>query len=362
MRRGLLWTALFAGWGARGNEVGASRMSRIGSRMAAGSIVAIAALLCAGGCKQSDPVQAELDPYSSFVSKTGDIGFPANFPSGFVFIGSWAVTGDGGVADIHSVYARPIDVVNFNETGRFLDGAVLVKEVTLAVGSKHTTGNAFWANETKTWFLMVKDANERFPSNPLWGDGWGWAEFDPATKKQISTNYQADCKGCHVPAMQSDWVYSYAYPALGPNAQATVPKDIIVGEPEAGAARHGGAVAQETGSDAVDVAQDTGSDVAAGKVTFEIYCSSCHSMTPGENGIGPSLAGVAGRKAGTSAGYAYSPAMSSSEVIWTAENLASHIEKPKELIPGNRMGGLFPRGVQDAKKRGEIVAYLLEAR
>ena len=107
MRRGLLWTALFAGWGARGNEVGASRMSRIGSRMAAGSIVAIAALLCAGGCKQSDPVQAELDPYSSFVSKTGDIGFPANFPSGFVFIGSWAVTGDGGVADIHSVYARP---------------------------------------------------------------------------------------------------------------------------------------------------------------------------------------------------------------------------------------------------------------
>ena len=73
MRRGLLWTALFAGWGARGNEVGASRMSRIGSRMAAGSIVAIAALLCAGGCKQSDPVQAGLDPYSSFVSKTVSI-------------------------------------------------------------------------------------------------------------------------------------------------------------------------------------------------------------------------------------------------------------------------------------------------
>lgn len=50
--------------------------------------------------------------------------------------------------------------------------------------------------------------------------------------------------------------------------------------------------------------------------------------------------------------------MSSSDVIWTPENLGKHLEKPKELIPGNRMGNLFPKGVQDAKQREDIVAYL----
>jgi len=54
--------------------------------------------------------------------------------------------------------------------------------------------------------------------------------------------------------------------------------------------------------------------------------------------------------------------MSNSEVIWTPENIAKHLEKPKELIPGNRMGNLFPGGVQDPRQRGDIVAYLQTVR
>jgi cytochrome c len=315
-------------------------------------IIAIGLLLFASGCKESDRARTGVDAYSSFVSEGGDINFPADFPNGYVFIGSWAVDSSDGVADIHSVYTRPVDVSNFKETGRFLDGAVLVKEVSATLGSTHTTGNAFWAHETKTWFLMIKDSKQRFPSNPLWGDGWGWARFDPNTKKQISTNYKVDCLGCHIPARQSDWVYTYAYPVLGPNGQATIPKDAVMGGRAEDTSGHGGVIA----------GQGAGSDVAAGKVAFGVNCAGCHSVTAGGVGVGPSLAGVVGRKAGTLPGYAYSPAMSTSEVIWTPENIAKHLEKPKELIPGNRMGNLFPRGVQDAKQRGDIVAYLQTVR
>lgn len=333
-------------------------MTTSASRTAGFIAIVIGVLLAANGCKQSDPVPtavpvpAAVDAYSSFVSKSGEMAFPTDFPNSYVFIGSWAVNGTTGVSEIHSVYARPIDVSNFKETGKFLDGAVLLKEVNSALGASHTTGNSSWAHETKTWFLMIKDSKQRFPSNPLWGDGWGWAEFDPATKKQISTSYKADCLGCHVPAKQSDWVYSYAYPALGPKGQTNIPKDTAAADRAADMPVH----------TSVSVPKEAGSDGVTGKRAFDVNCAACHSLTPGVTGIGPSLAGVLGRKAGTSPGYEYSPAMLSSEVIWTVENISKHIEKPKELIPGNRMGGLFPRGVQDAKQREDIVAYLQTAK
>ncbi|HXE03450.1 MAG TPA: c-type cytochrome, partial [Methyloceanibacter sp.] len=35
-------------------------------------------------------------------------------------------------------------------------------------------------------------------------------------------------------------------------------------------------------------------DVSAGQEIYQAQCSACHSNQPGVNGIGPSLAGVAG--------------------------------------------------------------------
>ncbi|MBY0371345.1 cytochrome P460 family protein [bacterium] len=307
----------------------------------------IGLLMSASGCQQADGKPVAAKPYSSFVSENGNINFPVDFPNGYVFIGSWAVNGSVGVSEIHAVYTRPEDVSAFKEVGKFPDGAVLVKEVSATLGSAHTTGNASWAHESKTWFLMIKDSKQRFPTNPLWGDGWGWAQFDPATKKQISTNYKTDCIGCHVPVKNSDWVYTYAYPPLGPKGQATVPKDAVGGEHAQVKPESGGVV----------VAQSAGGEVAAGKLLFGVNCASCHSVAADKVGIGPSLAGVIGRKAGTARGFEYSAAMSKSEVIWTSENIDKHIENPRQLIPGNRMGNLFP-GMQDAKQRGDIVAFL----
>lgn len=316
-------------------------------------VVASTFLLGVSACKEAAPVSVEPDPYSQMVSADGAISFPADFPNGFTFIGSWAVAGDEGVADIHSVYARPSDVEAFKQAGKFPDGAVLIKEVSSTRGATHTTGEAFWPDQTKTWFMMIKDTNGRFKSNPLWGDGWGWAQFDPTdTTRQIATDYKTDCQACHTPVKDSDWIYTYAYPALGPKGQVNIPDDATPGTMAEGAAGH------RTGAAAASDPAAGRGDVAAGKIAFEATCTACHSTTPGQAGIGPSLAGVAGRKAGTGPGYQYSQQIIDSGISWTPENLARHLEAPKDFIPGNRMGNLFPNGVADSKQRNDIVAYL----
>ena len=61
---------------------------------------------------------------------------------------------------------------------------------------------------------MIKDTQDRYPDNPLWGDGWGWALFQPGKEGNVATNYKTDCLGCHIPAKDTDWVYIEAYPTL----------------------------------------------------------------------------------------------------------------------------------------------------
>ena len=53
----------------------------------------------------------------------------------------------------------------------------------------------------------------------------------------------------------------------------------------------------------------------AGEKIFA-HCAPCHSTKPGENKVGPSLAGVFGRKSGTEPGYSYSSAVKGLNVTW----------------------------------------------
>ncbi len=94
--------------------------------------------------------------------------------------------------------------------------------------------------------------------------------------------------------------------------------------------------------------------VAAGQKEFSA-CKMCHSIQPGKAGIGPSLYGVVGRKAGSVAGFSYSKAMTASGLTWDAATLDAYLAAPQAKVPGNRM----PYGGQkDATKRQAIIAYL----
>lgn len=99
-------------------------------------------------------------------------------------------------------------------------------------------------------------------------------------------------------------------------------------------------------------------DANRGQKLFE-ECAACHSPDrTAADTIGPTLYGVAGRRAGEGTEFRYSPAMKRSGITWTRESLNDFVADPQKLVPGNRMPY---SGMPDAKSRADLVAYLLGA-
>ena len=96
-------------------------------------------------------------------------------------------------------------------------------------------------------------------------------------------------------------------------------------------------------------------DAEAGESVFK-QCMACHKIGEGaENGVGPELNGLDGRKSGTAAGYNYSDANKNSGITWSGAEFKKYIKDPRGVIPGTKM--FFP-GVKDDKKVNDLWAYL----
>jgi Cytochrome P460 len=151
------------------------------------------------------------------VDTNGNLHVPKAYRTTYQSLGSWAVAADQGQGskELHVVYASPGTIAAYGESGRFPDGAVLVKEVFHAATGKMTTGTVSRADTLKGWFVMMRDSKGSHVGNKLWGDGWGWSWFDAANpSRTTSTDYKIDCQPCHVPARASDWIYVSGYPPL----------------------------------------------------------------------------------------------------------------------------------------------------
>jgi cytochrome c len=92
---------------------------------------------------------------------------------------------------------------------------------------------------------------------------------------------------------------------------------------------------------------------AAGQQVFA-RCAACHSTRPGENKIGPSLAGVVGRKSGTEPGYDYSPALKAANISWDEHSLDKFLANPAADVHGTKMFITVP----NAADRRNVIAYL----
>lgn len=123
---------------------------------------------------------------------------------------------DEGAKELHIVYTQPESVDAYRRTGTFPDGAVLIKDVFATRTESLTTGTSSYAEALIGRFIMVKDQTDSHAgASPLWGDGWGWAFYEGAdTETTVTTDYQADCLGCHEPARDQDLVYVQGYPIL----------------------------------------------------------------------------------------------------------------------------------------------------
>lgn len=97
----------------------------------------------------------------------------------------------------------------------------------------------------------------------------------------------------------------------------------------------------------------TTADAVAGRAVFE-QCAACHSID-GNTGVGPTLRGVVGRKAGTVPGFRYSRAMKSATLAWDEKTLDGYLADPQKVVPGN----LMPfSGLPDEKQRADLIGYL----
>ena len=95
-------------------------------------------------------------------------------------------------------------------------------------------------------------------------------------------------------------------------------------------------------------------DPGQGRQVFK-KCQACHSTEPGKNLLGPSLAGVLGRKSGSEPDYNYSSAMKGADLVWNPVTLDAYLNDPQEKVPGNKMP--FP-GLKTSDDRRDVIAYL----
>jgi cytochrome c len=93
----------------------------------------------------------------------------------------------------------------------------------------------------------------------------------------------------------------------------------------------------------------------AGEAVFKKNCAICHTTEAGKNKIGPSLAGVVGRKAGTAPNFMYSNANKTSNVTWDEPTLETYLEAPTKFVPGTKM--VFA-GLKNPDDRKAVIAFL----
>jgi cytochrome c len=107
----------------------------------------------------------------------------------------------------------------------------------------------------------------------------------------------------------------------------------------------------------VSAAPVRGETASAAPEAFNNNCRTCHSAKEGDNRLGPSLAKVIGRKAGTAPGYSnYSQGLKSSGINWDEATLDKFIANPDAVVPNNNMKPF--KGVSDAAVRAKIIAFL----
>ena len=104
----------------------------------------------------------------------------------------------------------------------------------------------------------------------------------------------------------------------------------------------------------------TGSQALAdnGEKLFK-KCTACHSATAGKHKMGPSLAGVFGRKAGTAEGYKKYKGLKGADWIWDTASLDEFLTNPKKFTKkktGKRASMAFKLKKKD--DREHIIEYL----
>ncbi len=99
-------------------------------------------------------------------------------------------------------------------------------------------------------------------------------------------------------------------------------------------------------------------DPVKGEKVFK-KCNACHSAKPGKHKVGPSRAGVFGRKAGTAEGYKKYRGLKGADYTWDEALLEEYLANPKKFVKKRGAKGTsMAFKLKKAAQRADIIAYL----
>ena len=148
----------------------------------------------------------------------GNLALPEGYRQ-WVFVGAPVTPNelnDGKAAfpEFHHVYIDPVSFKQYQETGNFRDGTVIVKELVTVGAKKSASGNGYFPGEFTDLGVSVKDAS-RFAKE---AGNWGFFHFSAEGGKSLPPTAKAlpatACSACHQQNAAQDLVFTQHYPVL----------------------------------------------------------------------------------------------------------------------------------------------------
>ena len=157
------------------------------------------------------------ETYEATFTADGELIRPAGWRE-WVFVGSPLTPnslngGEAAFPEFHSVYIDPESWAHWKKTGKFRDGTMLAKELTLVGDTAATSGIGFFNGALQGFEIAHKDS-KRYPEET---GGWAYYSFGHKPEPYDDTTAAMPtvaCAACHSAAAADDMVFTQYYPIL----------------------------------------------------------------------------------------------------------------------------------------------------
>lgn len=159
-----------------------------------------------------------IEKYTAQFNEAGELIRPEGWRE-WVFVGSPVTpnslnNGSAPFPEFHTVYIDPVSWEHYKETGKFREGTMFAKELTLVGATSATSGKGFFNGDLQGLEIAHKDSS-RYAK-----ETGGWAYYTFGHKPEPYENSAAPmptaaCASCHTGAAAEDMVFTQYYPILG---------------------------------------------------------------------------------------------------------------------------------------------------